>query len=132
MKLLKKMGIEQPVYYAEIDLDALLKAVRNNEFEFEEICKYPAVSRDLALLLDKKVSFEQVEQIAFQTEKKLLKRVELFDVYEGKIEMNSAVETLKTEYLMNRTSAVHYINAYKCMRLGKVYKRAMNKDVKNP
>ena len=84
MKLLKKMGIEQPVYYAEIDLDALLKAVRNNEFEFEEICKYPAVSRDLALLLDKKASFEQVEQIAFQTEKKLLKRVELFDVYEGK------------------------------------------------
>ena len=50
------------------------------------------------------------------------------DVYEGKIEMNSAVETLKTEYLMNRTSAVHYINAYKCMRLGKVYKPAMNKD----
>ena len=84
MKLLKKMGIEQPVYYAEIDLDALLKSVRNNEFEFEEICKYPAVSRDLALLLDKKASFEQVEQIAFQTEKKLLKRVELFDVYEGK------------------------------------------------
>ena len=50
------------------------------------------------------------------------------DVYEGKIEMNSAVETLKTEYLMNRTSAVNYINAYKCMRLGKVYKPAMNKD----
>lgn len=83
-KLLKNMGIEQPVFYAEIDWDALTKAVRKNELEFEEISKFPAVSRDLALLIDKSVEFEQIEQIAVQTEKKLLKRVELFDVYEGK------------------------------------------------
>ena len=51
---------------------------------FTEIPKYPAVSRDLALLIDKQVEFAQVEQVARQTEKKLLKRVELFDVYEGK------------------------------------------------
>ena len=51
---------------------------------FEEISKFPAVSRDLALLIDKDVTFGQIEQIALQTEKKLLKRVELFDVYEGK------------------------------------------------
>ena len=82
-KLLKKVGIEQSVFYAEIDWDALTKAVRKNELEFEEISKFPAVSRDLALLIDKNIEFEQIEQIAVQTEKKLLKRVELFDVYEG-------------------------------------------------
>ena len=52
--------------------------------EFHEISKFPAVSRDLALLIDKQVEFQSIETLAMQTEKKLLKRVELFDVYEGK------------------------------------------------
>ena len=61
-----------------------MREVRKHKVEYQEISKYPAVSRDLALLLDKDVSFAQVVQIAKQTEKKLLQRVELFDVYEGK------------------------------------------------
>ena len=61
-----------------------MKAVRNKEVLYKEISKYPAVSRDLALLLDKNVEFEAIENVARQTEKKLLKKVELFDVYEGK------------------------------------------------
>ena len=52
--------------------------------EFKELSKYPSVSRDLALLVDDNVEFAQIEQIAYQSEKKLLKRVELFDVYQGK------------------------------------------------
>ena len=52
--------------------------------DFHELSKFPAVSRDLALLIDKSVEFAQIEQIARQTEKKILKNVELFDVYEGK------------------------------------------------
>lgn len=83
-KVLKAADIDAPVYYAELDWTALMKTVRKNETLYKEISKYPAVSRDLALLLDKGVEFEQVEAIARQTEKKLLKRVELFDVYEGK------------------------------------------------
>ncbi len=83
-KLLKSFDIEQPVYYADIDWQALMKAVRKNKLEFKEISKFPAVSRDLALLVDESTQFEQIEQIARQTEKKLLKRVELFDVYTGK------------------------------------------------
>ena len=51
---------------------------------YTEICKFPAVKRDLALLLDKKVQFAEIEKIAYETEKKLLKEVSLFDVYEGK------------------------------------------------
>ena len=63
---------------------AISKAIRKNKVEYTEISKYPAVSRDLALLIDKQVEFAQIEQIARQSERKLLKKVELFDVYEGK------------------------------------------------
>jgi phenylalanyl-tRNA synthetase beta chain len=61
-----------------------MKAIRKNKVEFRELNKFPAVSRDLALLLDEHVEFAQIEDIARQSEKKLLKRVELFDVYQGK------------------------------------------------
>ena len=82
-KLLKQFDLEQPVYYAELNWTLLMKATRKNAVLFTEISKHPAVSRDLALLVDNAVEFAQIEQIAYQTEKKLLKRVELFDVYEG-------------------------------------------------
>ena len=83
-KLQKMAQIENEVYFADINWTALMKLTRKNKVEYYEISKYPAVSRDLALLIDKSVEFAQIEQIARQTEKKLLKRVELFDVYEGK------------------------------------------------
>ena len=83
-KTLKALGVDQPVYYAELNWTALMKLIRNKKVLFTEISKYPAVSRDLALLVDKGVEFAEIEQIARQTERKLLKRVELFDVYEGK------------------------------------------------
>jgi phenylalanyl-tRNA synthetase beta chain len=83
-KLLKEAGIANDVYYADINWTSVMKAIRKNKVEYYEISKYPAVSRDLALLIDKSVEFEQIEQIARQSEKKLLKKVELFDVYEGK------------------------------------------------
>ena len=83
-KTLKAADIDNPVYYAELNWTALMKATKKNEVLYTEISKYPAVSRDLALLVDKSVEFAQIEQIALQSEKKLLKKVELFDVYEGK------------------------------------------------
>lgn len=61
-----------------------MKAVKGNAVTFKEISKFPAVKRDLALLIDKKVQFVEIEKIAYETDKKLLKSVELFDVYEGK------------------------------------------------
>ena len=60
-----------------------MKLVRKNKVLYTEVSKYPAVSRDLALLIDKQVEFAEIENIARQSEKKLLKKVELFDVYEG-------------------------------------------------
>ena len=83
-KVLKDADIDRPVYYAEMNWTALMKVIRKNEVLYTEISKFPAVSRDLALLVDEKVEFAEIEQIARQTEKKLLKSVELFDVYEGK------------------------------------------------
>lgn len=78
-----RFDIDQEVYYAEINWSMLTKKLQKNTVSFKEISKYPAVSRDLALLIDKNVEFAQVEQIARNSEKKLLKKVELFDVYEG-------------------------------------------------
>ena len=83
-KLLKKMDIDQDVFYADINWNNLMRAIKKNETLYHDISKFPSVSRDLALLIDNSVEFEQIELIARQTEKKLLKSVELFDVYEGK------------------------------------------------
>ena len=83
-KVQKAADIDTPVYYCEMNWTALMKLLRNKQVLFTEIAKYPAVSRDLALLIDQNVEFAQLEEIARQTEKKLLKKVELFDVYEGK------------------------------------------------
>ena len=83
-KLQKQADIDREVFFADINWTQVTNAVKKAAVHFTEIPKYPAVSRDLALLIDKNVEFAQIEQIARQTEKKLLKKVELFDVYEGK------------------------------------------------
>mgnify|MGYP000654092840 CR=1 FL=1 len=82
-KVLKSNDIEQEVYYAEFSWENILKAIKNHTITFTPMPKFPAVKRDLALLLDKKISFKEVRDIAFRTEKSLLKSVTLFDVYEG-------------------------------------------------
>ena len=83
-KLQRQFDIDTPVYYAELNWTTLMKVVRKQKVEFTDIPKFPAVSRDLALLIDQSVEFQQIEECARQTEKKFLKKVELFDVYEGK------------------------------------------------
>lgn len=82
--LLSKFEIAIDVYFADIYWNNLMIEAGKKKILYKEISKYPAVSRDLALLVDKAVTFDAIEQVARQTEKKLLKKVELFDVYEGK------------------------------------------------
>ncbi len=79
----KLFDLKQDVFFAEVDFDLLLKATRKHKVAAEELSKFPEVRRDLALLLDKGVSFSELRNIAFATERKLLKSVSLFDVYEG-------------------------------------------------
>ena len=82
--LLKSAGIDQEVYYAELNWTALMKATSKHKVEYREISKFPAVSRDLALLIEKDVDFAEIERVAYQSERKILRKVELFDVYEGR------------------------------------------------
>ena len=89
-------GVEQEVFFAELNWTLLMKKTQKNAVSFKEISKYPAVSRDLALLLDKNVEFAEVESVAFASEKKLLKSVRLFDVYEGE-----HLEAGKKSYAVN-------------------------------
>ncbi len=83
-KLLKAFDIDSDVYYAELNWAQLMNAISKKVVSFRDISKFPPVSRDLALLVDKATPFVDIEKIAYQSEKKLLKKVELFDVYEGK------------------------------------------------
>jgi phenylalanyl-tRNA synthetase beta chain len=80
----KKFDINAEVYFAELNWEALMKENKNFKLKQTEISKFHPVKRDLALLLDKNVSFAEIEKIAYQTDKKILKEVSLFDVYEGK------------------------------------------------
>lgn len=80
----KAFDIDNEIYYAELDWAQLMKAIRNTKISYKEISKYPSVKRDLALLIDKNIQFADIEKIAYETEKKLLREVTLFDVYEGK------------------------------------------------
>jgi phenylalanyl-tRNA synthetase beta chain len=82
--VLKHFGISQNVLFADFNWDNVLEMAKHNKIKFTEIPKYPEVRRDFALLLDQNVSFEDIHTIAKQTEKQLLKNVNLFDVYEGK------------------------------------------------
>lgn len=97
-KLQKAFDIANEVYYADINWKLAMKAIKNNKVSYKEISKFPAVSRDLALLVDKNVEFAAIEEIAYKCEKKLLKDVKLFDVYEGK-----NLEAGKKSYAVNFT-----------------------------
>jgi len=83
-KIRKMMDIDAEVYFADLNWNAILAELGDQKVRYTELAKFPEVKRDLALLLDKSVTFAEIEKIAFETERKLLKSVNLFDVYEGK------------------------------------------------
>ncbi len=79
----KSFDIKQEVFFADINWTALLKMLPKKGLKYENISKFPEVRRDLALVLDENVTFAEIEKLAFETEKKLLKRINLFDEYRG-------------------------------------------------
>ncbi len=83
VQVAKAFEVEQAAYYAEIHNETLVALLSNRRTTYQEVSKFPAVRRDLSLLVDRSVAYAQLEQIAFQTERKLLREVDLFDVYEG-------------------------------------------------
>lgn len=80
---LKKADVEGQVFFADFDWDVLMKIIRKNSIQYKEVSKFPAVRRDLSLLIDENVSFDKLQFIAQKTERKLLKEVNVFDVYKG-------------------------------------------------
>ncbi len=83
-KILKQSEIDADVFFAELNWDALMKSIRKHKITYADVPKYPEVKRDFALLVDKAVTFADIERVAKKSEKKILKSVSLFDVYEGK------------------------------------------------
>ena len=81
--LLKEFGIKQEVLFADFNWDTILKITGNKKIKVADLPKFPAVKRDLALLLDVKTEFKEIYNLAFKSETSLLKEVDLFDVYEG-------------------------------------------------
>ncbi|OIQ37808.1 MAG: phenylalanine--tRNA ligase subunit beta [Bacteroidetes bacterium MedPE-SWsnd-G1] len=81
--ILKSFGIKQEVLFADFNWENILKVANRKGFKVTDLPKFPSVKRDLALLIDKGVKFSEIYNAAFQSERKLLKEVDLFDVYEG-------------------------------------------------
>jgi len=82
--IVKKMDIKQEVLFADFKWDNVIALARKNSITYHEIPKYPEVRRDFALLVDENISFHQVHELSLQKEKKMLKQINLFDVYTGK------------------------------------------------
>ncbi|MEO5787987.1 phenylalanine--tRNA ligase subunit beta [Gelidibacter sp.] len=82
-KIMKHFDISQDVLFADFNWDHVIEMVKHKNIDFKELPKYPASRRDFALLLDENITFEAIDTIANQTEKRLLKSVDLFDVYQG-------------------------------------------------
>ena len=83
-ELKKHFGIKQDVFIADLDWDAIIDSLKFTKIKYAELPKTFAVRRDFSLLLDTQVNFSEIEEIAMNCDKKLLKEVGLFDVYEGK------------------------------------------------
>jgi phenylalanyl-tRNA synthetase beta chain len=81
--VLKKMDIDQPVWIADFQWKTIFDAVKAKKANFETLAKFPSVKRDLSMLIDKAIKFEDLKKMALQTEKHLLKEVSVFDVFEG-------------------------------------------------
>jgi phenylalanyl-tRNA synthetase beta chain len=81
--ILKQFDIRQPVFYADIDWDMVVSLTSGGGVLFKDVSKFPEVRRDLALLIDKQVHFSDIERLAFENSRSLLRKVNLFDVYEG-------------------------------------------------
>ncbi len=96
--ILKKMDIKNPVFFADFNIDNLFKAVGSNKIQFTELNKYPTVRRDLALVLDQAVSFGDIKQLAGKTAKKMLKDINLFDVFEDESKLGAGKKSYAVSF----------------------------------
>jgi phenylalanyl-tRNA synthetase beta chain len=96
--VLKKMDIKNPVFFADFNFENVVKALANHKIQFEELNKFPTVRRDLALVIDKQVSFSEIRQLATKTVKKLLREVNLFDVFEDESKVGAGKKSYAVSF----------------------------------
>ena len=103
--ILSKMGIKSSVFYAEIPVKLLVKAAKNSKTTVTEISKYPSMRRDLALVVDSTVKFEEIQKLAVKADKKLLKEINLFDVYTNEEHVGKGKKSYAVSYLFEDASS---------------------------
>lgn len=128
---LNKLDIGQDVYYAHIEWDMIMKLIKNHKVSYQELPKYPSVRRDLALLIDRGITFRQIRDIACRTEKNILRSVGLFDVYEsdslGKNKKSYAISFILQDNIKTLTDK----NIEKVMNnLIKVFEKEVNAQIR--
>lgn len=96
--LLRKMEIKNAVFYADFHVENLIDALKNNQIQYVEVNKFPIVRRDLALVLDQKVAFGDIRQLAAKTVKKLLREVNLFDVFEDETKIGAGKKSYAVSF----------------------------------
>jgi len=95
----QRMGIKPQLFYAEIYFESLLKLIGKEKIQVTEVSRFPSVKRDLAIILDKKVKFSEIEDIARQTDKKILKQISLFDVYENEQQLSKNKKSYAVSFI---------------------------------
>jgi len=103
--MLKELDVNQEVFYLDINFDNFLSILNNFKTLYKEVPKFPAVRRDLALLVNQDIMYSQIEAVVTKVEKKLLKSVNLFDVYEGK----GVAEGMKEKELLKAKSHMQLV-----------------------
>ncbi|MEM1122703.1 MAG: phenylalanine--tRNA ligase subunit beta, partial [Bacteroidota bacterium] len=103
-KVLKAMGVKSDVYYADINFDALTKATKKHKIAFKPLNKFPTVRRDLALVVDQKVSFNDIVRLARKTNKKSLKDINLFDVYVNEDQLGANKKSYAVSFIFEDTT----------------------------
>ena len=96
--LLRKMDIKNSVFYADFHVENLLDALKNHQIQYAEVSKFPIVRRDLALVLDRGVAFGDIRQLANKTAKKLLREVNLFDVFEDETKIGTGKKSYAVSF----------------------------------
>jgi len=97
--ILKKMEVKNAVYYADFHFENIIKALISNKIQYSELNRFPSVRRDLALVLDQSVSFGDIRQLAGRTVKKLLKEVNLFDVFEDEARLGAGKKSYAVSFV---------------------------------
>ncbi|MFN0033840.1 MAG: phenylalanine--tRNA ligase subunit beta, partial [Saprospiraceae bacterium] len=98
-QVLKKMDLKNPVFFADFNFENVLKAVGGNKVQFTELNKFPTVRRDLALVIDQSVGFGDIRQLAAKTAKKMLKEVNLFDVFEDEAKLGAGKKSYAVSFV---------------------------------